>query len=36
MTMLIVLSATAAITAWAVEWCQRHCENWCQARDKNL
>ena len=35
MTVLIVLSA-ATITAGKVECCQRHCENWCQARDRDL
>ena len=35
MNVLILLTA-AAITAWTVEWCQRHCENWCQARDRDL
>lgn len=33
MTVLIVL-CTATLTACTVEWCQRHCENWCQVRDR--
>jgi|RhiMetdeSRZDD1v2_1073273.scaffolds.fasta_scaffold76836_1 hypothetical protein len=32
----LILVTTAAITAWTVEWCQRHCETWCQARDRDL
>jgi hypothetical protein len=35
MTWMIVLSA-AASTAWIVEWAQRTCEQWAQARDKDV
>ena len=35
MTWLVVISA-GGLMAWIVEWGQRHCEQWCQERDKNL
>jgi hypothetical protein len=32
----IIVLATAGLTAWSVEWAQRHCEQWAQMRDKDL
>jgi hypothetical protein len=35
---MVVAITTAAgmLTAFIVEWGQRHCELWAQARDRNL
>jgi len=32
----LILITVGALTAWAVDWGQRRCENWCQERDKDV
>jgi len=36
MTMMIILSGTASVTAWAIDCAQRRCEQWAYMRDKDL
>jgi hypothetical protein len=36
MTLMIILSGTAGVTAWVIECAQRRCEHWAYMRDKDL
>ena len=36
MTLMIILSGTAGVTAWVIEYAQRRCEHWAYMRDKDL
>jgi hypothetical protein len=36
MTLMLILSGTAGVTAWVIECAQRHCEHWAYMRDKDL
>jgi hypothetical protein len=36
MTLMLVLSGTAGVTAWLVDSLQRRCERWAYARDRDL
>jgi hypothetical protein len=36
MTLMIILSGTAGMTAWLVDAAQRRCERWAYLRDKDL
>jgi hypothetical protein len=36
MTLMLILSGTAGVTAWVIECAQRQCEHWAYMRDKDL